>query len=1514
MKNTFKNFSLLLLLFSLSGKAQNVTVTVQVLPPYSTYLPDYLNNPSRIIFTLTSNEDATIKLKASITGDNGISVVSSNSSSVQPINLLANQLKMMNGTDLKNYLDINSAIVTGINKNDLFKGSGIPEGIYTICIQALDFTTGTPLSDPEPIGCSNPFEIKQISPPDLIAPSCNETVDAKTPQSLVFSWLPPQGVVMNVQYKLKIVELIPKTRNPNEAMNSATTPAFFETTTNSLSFLYTPAQPALKIGSKYAWRVTVVSSLALSAAGTQSNFQNNGNSEVCSFEYIKEVTENQESTETVASTIKLVYPIQKQKLNNGIGFDFSWKPSTNPNIKEYQVQMTGNVSEKQRIKEWSEVSEALFKYQYSYGTLNTGLNLSIEMPANFNDLNGKNAWRVVGLDENKKVIDASSIETYEIVELATTDRIKLVSPIQGKKIPDGYGLKFEWQSSKKQTVAEYQLQYTNRVSEQSEITNWSNLSDDLFESKSAYYVKENVKDLFFNLSSQSTSGITKMAWRIVGLDVNGFVVDKSNVETYEIVKDDTEIGYLQAFEMAGYYIKINKLFDKNPDKFSGTGSTQLWAGGPEVAFNFSNLKVKPYKFSAKAEGNLWMAIDGEINVKVGDILLNQSWIDLETQADCDGTFQAKFNILRLVAKVDGAMDSENKLYKISKDNSFAEAKVIGKWITNWFIPENSQYSDKMYEFLSNETNIKMSFINKFDGELKLNLANMVGLANGRINVFFNELGKPGEILLKIKALTAETSLTGSVFVDFSNPKSMNDKDFETLVIPFKNQKNLNFKHTFENPIKFNLNDDGSAKAEITEAYVHLSDNGILDDAFSTYPNGLNFDKFKVVVTFPSKPGDMKVSSANLYIARICNKGFGYYNAGSKDNESDGKISISGYTAKINESKLYLYNNKLSSLFLKGFLYVPFLNDWSKMYINIDNKKLQSFDLNFDYNKKYYLNESTSKPIYISLASGRLEGNNIIISPYLHVKNNEKKGFETENFSLCDMQIDPLGAVSFDANFASNSESICEGNQKFATYYRFNYPIDKIKLKQKATKNDIEFVFSGDVILTENITTKSKKETGFVYHGKDPNPDSVYNADTNSNPSSPKNTGLPKGVTPKGPAISDENSEYIFENTVELTDDKKEIQASYEDGAQKFGGGMKLVENDPVWGNYFELSGGYIAKEPSYKELSSKLILGKTKNESNNYSYWFFEFNQIGIAKIPIVPGVIEAHGFGGKAYHHMNVVYDNSGNIKDMNPNKDNFLGIAATAYLETAADEGHLLHAKTTIETKFNGLSIDKINYFIEGDALSKNNQSDGLMQTRLNGQLNFNEKYIDGTGSIWGGIDNVICIGNENQDNLGFHFGTDDFYINVGTKEAPITADVFCGGKLSTNVGTWLTFSKSSLGFGMSQDYNSGWIGANLGIASAGIALSANLKADVTVAYSPFQATGTGSFTGTAYGKGCVDFWLFSGCISGSIAKSANLTVTMPNPVSLHGSISCKVRKYIPSFTMNVKWSSDNGFQIWL
>ena len=1504
MKKTVKFLCLVCLLAFQMAFAQpsaNVTVTVQVLPPYSTYLPDYFNNPSRIFFTMLSDQTIEVRLKVSITGDNGISVVSPTTSNVPSIQLLANQMRMFNGTDLKNYLNVNSAIVTGINKSDLYKGTGIPEGTYTVCIQALDFVSGIPVSPEEPIGCSSPFEILQISPPELIAPSCNEVVEAKSVQNIIFSWLPPPNVPVNAQYKLKIVEIIPSTKNPNDAMNSATLPAFFETKTNSLSFFYGPSQPPLKLGNKYAWRVTVNSGGIDGETAPPSNFQNNGNSEVCSFEYKKATEET--TSELIPTGIILINPINGEKINNGYGLTFSWKASPKT-VKNYRLQFTDRVTQDVKITNWNNLSDDLFSTNGFYAAKDVGSDLKIDLPPSFTTGNGKIAWRIVGLDASDKIIDKSKIETYEITDAPLTDRIKLVTPIQAKQITSGYGLKFQWESSKKKTITGYQVQLTDRYTFDDKITNWVNIDEKLFY-KNHPYAAIDTKELFIQTSGQSTSGTGKFAWRVVGLQ-NNMVVDSSKVETYEIVEDTSEIAFLKGFFINGYYVQITNLFDKNPDKFSGSGTTMLWENGPEVNFNFKDLKVKPFLFVPKLEKYQWAAIEGTIDINTKGMLPNNR-IDLATQNDCDGTFQATLNSVKLTAKLEGAMDSGNKVFKITKDLGETNGKVVGKWFTNWFIPINGKQSENLYELESEESDIKMSFANKFDGEITLKSDKIIQtIANGNVSCdFANNFGsQTGSVKLKIKGLEGETSLTGEILVYLANPTDPNSSYQEGLVIPFVSEKNLNFYYTFQKPLIWKLNDDASVKANLTETYVHLSDNGKIESKFESYPNGLNFDKFAVTLQLPQKPGELKQSLVNLNFDRVYNKGNGYSTPGKSEDDSISVVNVAGFKTKIEKSNFMLVNNKLVYMYVKGQLYVPFINDWSAIFIEIDSKKIQSFNLGFDFNKKYYLSQSKGET-YIKLYAGRLDNTSIVVAPAIYMTSNDNKGVETQGMSMCELFIENTGAVSFDTNFSANSESVCEGNKKWATYYKFDYAIDKMKIKQKAIKTDTEFVFSGDVIMAPNIVTKSKKITGFIYHGKAPNR-VAFNESNLKNYQDVASTNEVVSVE-----INSESEINKVENTIEYTDDNKAIAAGYEDGAQKFGGGFFLKQNDPVWGDCFELGGSYQTKEPECAGLKVKLIVGKKNNNGSKFSYWFSEFSQKNIVVVPIIPAILEANGFGGKAYYHMQVDYTNIGTISTMSPNNAFSLGLVAEADVRTT-DKGILLHGHATIVTQFKGWSIDGIKYYIKGDAISQNDSSPGLLQARMNGQLNWVDKYIDGKGQIWGGVKDIVCIneGEANEDSVFFHFGADDFYIKVGTKENPITAEVLCGNGWAT--GVWLNFDKNNLALGFENNYNSGWKELNLGVASAAAALVASLKANINVKYSPFQATGTAEFHGAAYGRGCVDFWVFSGCIGGKCTADAALTVSMPNPVSISGSIVCDVHKYIPNFTLNASWSSNGGFKI--
>jgi len=1521
MKKHLSLIGILLLLVQFTW-AQSVNVTVQVLPPYSTYIQDYVNSSNKVVVNLLAYTTSNVKLKATITGDNGITVATSdNFRPATPIALQTGIPKMITGIDLRNYLDLNNVTVSGISKTELYRGNGIPEGNYTLCVQALDYNSGNPLSSPEPLGCSNNFNIQQIPAPQLVNPMCDAILQPNNIQNVVFSWLPSQGAPVGSQYKLKIVELIPITRNPNEAMNSATTPAFFETTTSSFSFVYGPAQPQLKVGKKYAWRVTLLApaSGGRAVASQPINAQNKGNSEVCSFVY-KGDENTPPVSQNISNGITLLKPIKGEKINNGYGLEFSWTASKKP-IKKYQLQFTDRATQDAKITNWNNLPENLFDLPNSfYASKDTGLNTNFALPPSFTTGNGKIAWRVVGLDAQDKIIDKSKIEIYEIVEAPAGNGIVLVAPIKGEKIIAGYGLKFQWEASKKKIVTSYELQFTDSFSQNKKITDWKNIPEEVFTNKDAFYASKQTKELFLDLPNSWTSGTGKIAWRVVALDSNKKVVDKSNIETYETIEDTSELSQLKSLIINGYTLQVTQIGNKDQDKFSGSGKLLLWEGGKEITCSFKDLKVRPIAYFPKTKKYQWAVIDGNIDINTKGMMPNNR-INLSTQKDCDGAFQLGLNNVSLTAKLEGAMESKSGVFKITKDSGTTLGKVSAKWFSNFFIWEKgASNSNKQYEFETvSDGTLEMSFKDKFNGSVILKNIALKNLENGGIAVDFNPFAG---ITLKVNGLEGETSLSGTIKVPNANPGGNSYiTSMGILEIPFKNQKNLNFKHTFDKPLSWKFNDDGSVWANISETYVHLSDNGQIESKFETYNNGLNFDKFGLEVKLPQKSGSMKNTPLLLTFDKVHNKGAGYSTSAKPGTESKNKGDIAGFASKLKKSSFMIVKNKLVYLNIEGDLFVPFVNDWAGVMISIDSKKIQEIYLSFDYDKKYYLSKNQSGSYaYITVWSGKLEGNSIVISPNITISNNKNKGLETKDMSMCDLYIDASGAVSYNGNYADNSESVCEGSKKWATYYRFSYGIDKMKIKRSAIKNDAQFLFSGEVVLGPNIGSKDKKEMGFLYHGTEPKPNMVDYNDVNTinpngtaTPNVGGGIGAPKGVK-KGPSTENDYYTSAIENSLEISDDGKSINGSYEDGAQKFGGGFKIVQNDPTWGNYFQLGGYYEAKEPDAKSLEAKMILGKTLADEGKYTYWFFEFKQKGFATIPIVPGILEAHGFGGKAYYHIEPTYNSLGQITTMKPNIGYSLGIAAEADVRTAYDQGKTLHGHVQLVTQFKGWSIDGISYYIKGDAIADNSDSAGMIQARLNGQLNWTEKYIDGKGQIWGKVKDLVCLneGEANEDAIFFHFGADDFYLKVGSKEAPLSAEVMCGSGMK--MGIWFGFDKTKLNLGFAESYDSGWKGLNLGVASAEGRLTSNFSADLTVQYWPFQATGTASFNGRAYGKGCVDLWVYEGCISGSCGVAANLSVTMPNPTAFEGSVVCDVHKWIPNFSLHAKWSSNGGFSIWL
>jgi len=298
-------FLLLLCRFA-AAQTNQVTISMAVAPPYSNHISDYTSQPGKIMATVTNTSVTggvlSVYLQGTISSAGGIRVYTNPEYKMaQPLLLYPGQPYLINVNDLGEIFNENQIEFEGITKREVLYGNGLPEDDYQICLQAFDYNTNNPISGDAPQGCCGIFTITDVEPPVVLSPMCDDSLVATTPQALTFSWTMPPGTPMNTQYYLKMVEILPSERDPNEALNTAGHPVFFETTVLSTSFMFGPAQPALVEGKRYAFAITAID------PSSQTSYRNNGRSEVCSFVW-KKSTLFIINTEIIGGNTVLVVP------------------------------------------------------------------------------------------------------------------------------------------------------------------------------------------------------------------------------------------------------------------------------------------------------------------------------------------------------------------------------------------------------------------------------------------------------------------------------------------------------------------------------------------------------------------------------------------------------------------------------------------------------------------------------------------------------------------------------------------------------------------------------------------------------------------------------------------------------------------------------------------------------------------------------------------------------------------------------------------------------------------------------------------------------------------------------------------------------------------------------------------------------------------------------------------------------------------------------------------------------
>lgn len=273
--------NVLVALAFLAAPLSAATVQVQVLPPYSSHLSDYFGQQNNVLVRLYSGPDRidTVRLACTLTGDNGVRIVSDPSyMPAKPIILSHDNTRQFTGSDLSAYFDPNRVTLTGITKQQLLNTSSLPEGNYTLCVRVLHYFTGVDLTAGN--SCSNPFPVTSCEAPMLLYPPNNAEVTPPPVQAMQLSWTKPAGAPANVQYKIKLVEIDSPNRSPADAIASSTTPPLLErTVSNVTTLMLGPADPQLVAGKRYALQITALDPQA------KVTFRNNGASQVYSFKY-----------------------------------------------------------------------------------------------------------------------------------------------------------------------------------------------------------------------------------------------------------------------------------------------------------------------------------------------------------------------------------------------------------------------------------------------------------------------------------------------------------------------------------------------------------------------------------------------------------------------------------------------------------------------------------------------------------------------------------------------------------------------------------------------------------------------------------------------------------------------------------------------------------------------------------------------------------------------------------------------------------------------------------------------------------------------------------------------------------------------------------------------------------------------------------------------------------------------------------------------------------------------------
>ncbi|MEM1216156.1 MAG: hypothetical protein AAGJ82_10750, partial [Bacteroidota bacterium] len=324
-------------------RSQDVNLQVLVpTAPTPTTLAEVISFESEVLVLLTnlSTQTREVKLVADLTNTTtGARVrMRRNIPAVVPIVLAGGEVREFRFSELRSlYGDVgpDDFVLEGIDYEAVVRNESLPEGLYSLCVEALDFVTNELLSF---TGNCAFFPVIVYDPPIVIYPSQNDLLLPTQPQNIIFTWT-PTGLPTSTLYRLQLVNADDyQFVNPYDVFNYEN--QVFTYQQNDLLttfFQYDLMQPPLQEGATYVVRVQAYDPL------NELTYRNDGWSEPVSFTY-------QNNTIATPSDLDLSTPTPNVNLSPGdcvtytetinTTFNTSVIPGQTVQVGEFTLQLT----------------------------------------------------------------------------------------------------------------------------------------------------------------------------------------------------------------------------------------------------------------------------------------------------------------------------------------------------------------------------------------------------------------------------------------------------------------------------------------------------------------------------------------------------------------------------------------------------------------------------------------------------------------------------------------------------------------------------------------------------------------------------------------------------------------------------------------------------------------------------------------------------------------------------------------------------------------------------------------------------------------------------------------------------------------------------------------------------------------------------------------------------------------------------------------------------------------------